>query len=288
MRTIEEWVRIAQHAAEVGGEVLQGYFGKLDPASITEKMANDWVSEADRSAETEIIALLRSESPEADILTEETGYIQVGSEASRYCWIIDPLDGTTNFIRGFPVWAVSIGLEHLTNPNAKWGEIVAGAVNIPPFHEMFTAGRGAGAFRNGIRFKSPIRRPLSSALLATGFPFRIRHLREPYMKVFAELLGRCADIRRPGAACVDLCYVALGVFDGFWELDLQPWDIAAGKLIIEEAGGVVEGFTPTDHPMTTGDVICGGQEIVKAVKASIQTAFRDHPLPRSIDKSPTR
>lgn len=276
-----QWIDVAVEAALTGGKVLNEYFRKVDPASIEQKRMGDWVSAADHASEDAILKLLRRRASGHKILTEESG--SFGSDgASEFCWIIDPLDGTTNFLRGFPVWAVSIALEHKLDPDRKWGDIVAGAIFIPSAEELFTAVSGEGAFRNQQKISVQINRKFSESLLATGFPFRTRELADQYIDLFREVLPRCADVRRAGAVAVDLCYTAAGTFDGFWELDLAPWDIAAGALIIKEAGGKVSNFQGGEDFLTSGDIIAGSPLIYSQLAEIVRRHF---PTPRDVDKS---
>jgi len=284
--SIEHWMEIAIQAAREGGDLLADYFRKVDPNSIQAKRLNDWVSEADRASEATIISLLSREAPSHSILTEEAGYLTTPeSKDSLFCWIIDPLDGTTNFLRGFPIWAVSVALEYRPDPTKRWGQIIAGAIAIPPTGEDFSAAKGVGAFRNRVRIRMGEGRDMAEALLGTGFPFRIRQLHNEYIELFRDLLGRCADVRRPGAVAVDLCYTALGVFDGFWELDLSPWDLAAGSLIIEEAGGRVSNFQGKLDILSSGDIVTANPRIFDELS---QTVLKYFPEPRPVDKSPPR
>lgn len=285
---VSEWrdlAKIACRAAQLGATILKEWFGKVNPASIEQKRVNDWVSSADRSSEEAIINFLSRQTPEMSIYTEEKGFIGSKQE-SKGCWLIDPLDGTTNFIRGFPVWAVSVGLEWERPTGAKWGEIVAGAIAIPSFREVFYAVKEGGAYRNEERL--PIlthSRNYSSALLCTGFPFRSPDYRESYLGMFGEVMKVCANIRRPGAVAIDLCYTALGAFDGFWELDLSPWDLAAGILIIRETGGNVFNFQGGEDVLTTGDIIAGRPPVLNLLQELVSKYF---PSPRVVDKTPAR
>jgi myo-inositol-1(or 4)-monophosphatase len=285
MPDYSNWVDIAVEAANLGGNILQGYFRKVDSNTVRAKSQNDWVSAADNASEQSIVSLLRKRVPDHAILTEESGYLPSLSGKADFCWIIDPLDGTTNFIRGFPIWAVSVALEHRPDPSARWGEIVAGSISIPPTNENFYAILGNGAFRNGKRFTLGEGHQLSEALLGTGFPFRIKHLRGKYVKLFGNLLGRCADVRRPGAVAVDLCYTAMGIFDGFWELDLSPWDVAAGGLIIKEAGGLISNFQGGADYLTTGDIVAGNRLLFNELQTTVREFFPDT---RPVNKSPSR
>lgn len=276
------WVKIAIEAAKKGGDVLNSYFRSVDPSTIEAKHVGDWVSDADRASEKAIVEFLTDKVPGHDILTEETGMIS-GSVGTEYCWIIDPLDGTTNFLRGFPVWAVSVALEYRPEPDKRWGRIVAGAIYIPPTDEMFYAVEGDGAFVNGERIRVSSDRSFQESLLATGFPFRTRDLAGQYIRLFGDILPRCGDVRRAGAVAVDLCYTAAGIFDGFWELDLAPWDIAAGALIIKEAGGMVSNFQAGGDFLSTGDIVAGNPDIFGELIEYVKRYFPD---PRNVNKAP--
>ncbi|MDP8239150.1 MAG: inositol monophosphatase family protein [Candidatus Hatepunaea meridiana] len=277
-----KWVDLAIEAAKLGGKILKGFVGKVNPASIETKSVGDWVSDADKSSEAAIISLLNQKAPGHDILAEEAGSIKAKSN-SAYRWIIDPLDGTTNFLRRFPVWAVSVALEYRSDPKERWGEIIAGAIHIPPTGETFWAGKGNGAFVDGKPIKVDEGRPFQESLLATGFPFRSRELGEKYIKLLGEILPRCADVRRAGAVAVDLCYTAGGIFDGFWELDLAPWDIAAGALIISEAGGKVSNFQGGEDFLSTGDIVAGNPLVFNELLKMVSNHF---PTERNVNKAP--
>ncbi len=279
---LERWMEIAVETAHVGGRILLEHYGRVDPASIHPKRLGDWVSAADQASESAIIEHLKRAAPGHDILTEETGLI-TGDASSPFRWIIDPLDGTTNFLRHFPVWAVSVALEARDDLALKWGTIVAGAIHIPPLNQTYWAGSNCGAFCDGRRISIGPGRPFDECLLATGFPFRTRELIDSYTELFAKLLKLCADVRRPGAVAVDLCNVAAGTFDGFWELDLAPWDIAAGSLIIKEAGGMVSNFQGGDDFLTSGDIIAGHPKIFPQLVRLVRESF---PRPRGVDKAP--
>ncbi len=278
----EEWVELAIEAARLGGKTLKGYIGAVDPVSIEAKRLGDWVSSADLASEAAIIKLLSRKAPGHEVLSEEAGLVR-RDKPSELRWIIDPLDGTTNFLRGFPIWAVSVALEHRPETNVKWGQIVAGAIHIPPTGETFWATVGGGAYADGMKITVGNGRPLRDSLLATGFPFRTRDMIDEYIKLFADVFRRCAGVRRAGAVAVDLCYTARGIFDGFWELDLAPWDLAAGALIIREAGGMVGDFHGDDDFLTTGDIVAGHPTIYNELTGIVKGYF---PTKRQVDKSP--
>jgi myo-inositol-1(or 4)-monophosphatase len=246
---------IAVKAARRAGAIINR--AALDAGSIevVRKRHNDFVTAVDRAAELAIIEIIRRAYPEHSILAEESG---AAAGDSDYTWIIDPLDGTTNFIHGFPQYAVSIAVRHR--------ELLAhGVVYDPSRNELFVASRGRGAFLNDRRIRVTRRAKLEDALIGTGFPFRDMSGLEEYLAMFRALVPRVAGIRRAGSAALDLCYVAAGRFDGFWETGLFPWDVAAGALMIQEAGGLV-GELNADLEggpgyLESGRIICGSPKI---------------------------
>lgn len=278
----EQLAQIAKEAAQIGGKTLVEYYGRVDPDTIQTKKMGDWVSAADKASEEKIVKFLSRELPDDEVLTEETDLIRP-SVSSGYRWIIDPLDGTTNFLRRIPIWSVSVALEDRNNRASKWGDIVAGAVYIPQRQEHYWAAEGVGAYCNDERLEVAPKRSFDECLLATGFPFRTRHLVDQYMGLFAKIMKNCADVRRMGAVTVDLCYTAAGIFDGFWELDLGPWDIAAGSLIIREAGGLVGNFQGGDDFLKTGDIVAGSPTLFPQLLAMVREFF---PEERDVDKAP--
>ena len=213
---------------------------------------NDFVTEVDRAAESAIIEELRRAYPDHAILAEESGE----SKAARmeYCWIIDPLDGTTNFIHGVPQYCVSIGLKHKD-------VITQGVVFDPVKNELFTATRGGGAYLNDKRIRVSKCDKLANALIGTGFPFRDGQDLDRYMAMFKAVTQATVGVRRPGAAALDLAYVAAGRFDGFWEMGLSPWDIAAGSLLIQEAGGLIGDLDGENKYLETGEVVAGNSKV---------------------------
>ena len=222
-------VNIAVRAARRAGEIIVRSLLHLEGLQVASKGRNDYVSEVDRAAEREIIAIIHKHYPQHAILAEESG----ASGDNETVWIIDPLDGTTNFLHGFPVFAVSIAVQ-------QRGRLEAGVIYDPMRQEIFSAARGAGAHLDNRRIRVSKQRGLDGALLATGFPFRDNDPNiDHYFAMFRALTLLTAGIRRPGAAALDLAYVAAGRVDGFWELGLKPWDTAAGTLLVQEAGGRV-------------------------------------------------
>ena len=244
-------LNIAIKAARRAATVINRASTQLDLLTVQTKSPNDFVTEVDHAAEKAIIEVLRDAFPGHGILAEESG--ETGPE-SEFNWIIDPLDGTTNFIHGFPQYAVSIA-------QTRNGVLEHAVVYDPTSNEMFTASRGSGAFLNDRRIRVPRRTRLNEALLGTGFPFRQFDNVDAYLGMFRELTQKTAGIRRPGAASLDLAYVAAGRLDGFWEMGLSPWDMAAGVLLIQEAGGLVSDLSGEGNFMTTGNVVAGSPKI---------------------------
>ncbi|WKB53987.1 inositol monophosphatase family protein [Eleftheria terrae] len=223
-------------AARAAGAIISRASMDLDLLRISTKSSpNDFVTEVDQAAEQVIIETLLTAYPGHGILAEESGRAH-GAKDSDYVWIIDPLDGTTNFIHGFPVYAVSIGL-------AYRGQVQQAVVYDPARNDLFYASKGRGAYLNDKRIRVSKRTRMGDALIGTGFPFRKGDNFQRYLKMFELMSQSCAGLRRPGAAALDLCYVAAGYYDGFFETGLNPWDVAAGSLMITEAGGLIGNFT---------------------------------------------
>jgi myo-inositol-1(or 4)-monophosphatase len=253
----------AVKAARKAGAIINRASLDLDLVRVASKGRNDFVTEVDRAAESAIVELLHKSYPDHAILAEESG----ASGNSEYTWIIDPLDGTTNFIHGFPQYAVSIALRHRDL-------ITQAVVYDPTRNELFTATRGRGAFLNERRMRVSKRDRLADCLIGTGFPFRqLEHLDE-YVAMFRRMTEQTAGIRRPGAAALDLAYVAAGRFDGFWELGLSPWDMAAGSLLILEAGGLVSNFEGNPHFLDDGRIVCGAPKIFPQLLALVSEVHR--------------
>jgi myo-inositol-1(or 4)-monophosphatase len=238
---------VAMTAAQCGGEVLRRFFRALDPSQVAEKAQNDFVSAADRASEEVITSYLASRTPGLGILAEEGG--AHGGAGSR--WVVDPLDGTANFVRSFPHFAVSVAL-------VVDGRVEVGAIYDPMRDELYSAARGAGAWCNGRRLRVTGRPGLGGALLTTGFPFRVHHLLDTYLRVFHDVFLEVAALRRPGAAALDLAHTAAGIFDAFFEFCLSPWDVAAGALLVREAGGVVTNLDGGDEIFAHGNVVAAG------------------------------
>jgi myo-inositol-1(or 4)-monophosphatase len=225
----------------------------VDLLRISSKAPNDFVTEVDQAAERAIIEVLLTAYPGHGILAEESGR-EHGAKDSDYLWIIDPLDGTTNFIHGFPVYAVSIAL-------AFKGQVQQAVVYDPSRNDLFYASKGRGAFLNDKRLRVSKRIRMSESLIGTGFPFRKGDNFKRYVQMFEAVMQNCAGLRRPGAAALDLCYVAAGYYDGFFETGLQPWDAAAGSLMITEAGGLIGNFTGDADFLYQREVVAGNPKI---------------------------
>ena len=223
------------HAARAAGAIINRAALDIESVRVSEKQSNDFVTEVDQAAEKAIIETLLTAYPQHGILAEESGQ-QHGNADSDFVWIIDPLDGTTNFIHGFPVYCVSIAL-------SVRGKIEQAVVYDPSRNDLFTATRGRGAFMNDRRIRVSKRIRMADCLLTTGFPFREGQNYEQFMQLFIEMMRCTAGLRRPGSAALDLAYVAAGFSDGFFETGLQPWDVAAGSLLVQEAGGLIGNFT---------------------------------------------
>ena len=249
-------IETAVEAAKAGGEVALASWRNLTAGEVSEKKLNDFVTDADRESEEGIVARIRESFPADNFLGEEGG--RRGTDPEARTWIIDPIDGTSNFIAGFPFWCVSVAAREGT-------ELVAGVVWDPLRGELYTAERGSGAFRNGARIRVTGREGLGGAFLATGFPFRSREKIDLYLSIFRELFLQARAIRRAGSAALDLSMVAAGVFDGFFEFRLSIWDIAAGALLIEEAGGKLTDFSGGTRFWERGNIIAGTPGVVDGI-----------------------
>jgi len=239
-------IEIAIEAARRGAAVLLGYWERIGKEEADLKARNDWVSTADRESEAAINEFLAQERPDDATLGEETG--SSGTSANRRTWIIDPLDGTSNYLQHFPIWSVSIALK-------QGEEIVAGVVHEPLRDLFFTAERGAGAFRNGQPMHVSDQQKVEASFLTTGFPFRAQQYVDIYTNIFRDIIMVAKGVRRPGSAALDLAYTAAGVFDGFFEIHLAAWDIAAGSLLVTEAGGTISDFSGGDRWLSRGNIV---------------------------------
>ena len=254
-------LNIAIRAARAAGNIIIRQIDQAQDLPANEKSKNDFVTEVDRQAENVIIDTLLKAYPKHAILAEESGT----RGNSEYIWIIDPLDGTTNFMHGFPHYAVSIALQHK-------GVLQQAVIYDPLRQELFTASRGDGAYLNDRRIRVSKRKELKGALLGTGFPFREGADLELFIRSLRALSPFTAGIRRAGAATLDLAYVACGRLDGFWEFGLKPWDMAAGILLIEEAGGMLSDINGNNDHLVTGNICAANQSLYKDLLIHLQTA----------------
>jgi myo-inositol-1(or 4)-monophosphatase len=254
-------INIAVKAARRAGQIINRASHDLDVLKVSTKQPNDFVTEVDRAAEAAIVETLREAYPQYGILAEESG--ASGGAGSEWQWIIDPLDGTTNFIHGLPQYAVSIAL-------ARNGTVEQAVVFDPNRNELFTASKGGGAFLNDRRIRVSRRDRLQEALVGTGFPYRAFDHIDAYLDIFKELTRRTAGLRRPGAASLDLAYVACGRYDGFWEFGLSPWDMAAGALLISEAGGLVSDLKGDAGWLESGNIVAGTPKVFAPLLGIVQ------------------
>ncbi len=257
----DDFLDAVEAVARAGADRLLGYWRHLEPGEIDEKARNDLVTDADRASESAILEEIGHRFPDHTVLSEEAGWSQRAGTGPT--WVVDPLDGTTNFVHGFPHFAVSVGV-------VLDGRVVAGVIIDPVKGDVFRAARGAGAHWNGQPCRISDRPDLSGSLIATGFPFRAHRLLDPYLAIFREVFLGCSGIRRPGAAALDFAYTACGIFDGFFEFRLSPWDVAAGSLIVEEAGGTVTDMDGGEDFLTTGDVLCGPPGVHRGLLEIVQ------------------
>jgi myo-inositol-1(or 4)-monophosphatase len=248
-------VNIAVRAARRAGEIMVRQWNQLETLRVTDKGRNDYVTQVDLLAEETIVEMIRDHYPDHAVLAEESG----ASGEHDYVWIIDPLDGTTNYLHGFPVFSVSIAVAHR-------GELQHAVVYDPLRQEIFTATRGQGAQLDGRRIRVSKQTHLAGSLIATGFPYRDHQTNiDQYLQMLRAVMLESSGVRRPGSAALDLCYVAAGRVDGFWELGLNKWDIAAGALVIREAGGRISDFQGSDHYLDSGNVIAGNPKVYAAL-----------------------
>ena len=240
----------AVKAARRAGGIINRASRNLDILSVTQKGISDFVSEVDREAEQAIIKMLHEAYPNHSILAEESG----AAGKSEFQWIIDPLDGTTNFLHGFPQYAVSIALAHK-------GVMTQAVIYDPTRNDLFTATRGTGAYLNDHRIRVSKRIKLQQSLLGTGFPFKEFEHVDNYLAMLRDLTQKTSGLRRAGAATLDLAYVAAGRLDGFWEFGLSPWDMAAGSLLITEAGGLVGDLEGNSGYLESGNIVAANPKL---------------------------
>lgn len=258
-------VTIAVRAARAAGNIIVRNMDRIDRLTIAHKKNNDFVTEVDHQAEAAIIDLLKQSYPDHGILAEESGQ---QDENAEYQWIIDPLDGTTNFLHGFPQFAVSIALKHKAR-------LEAAVIYDPVSQELFTAARGDGAQLNEKRIRVSGHVGLKGTLLSTGFPYTDQSYLDTYLETMKALMAPAAGIRRPGSAALDLAWLAAGRTDGFWEFNLNAWDIAAGALIVREAGGIVTDFRGNDGYLESGDIIAASPKVFPEMLKIIESCVRN-------------
>lgn len=258
-------VNIAVRAARAAGNIIVRNMDRIDRLNIATKRVNDFVSEVDQQAEAAIIEVIRQAYPDHGIYAEESGLQQ---ENSEFQWIIDPLDGTTNYLHGFPQFSVSIALK------AK-ARLEAAVIYDPLSQELFTAARGEGAQMNEKRIRVSGHKGLKGALLGTGFPYTDQTYLDTYLDTMKALMAPAAGIRRPGSAALDLAWLAAGRTDGFWEFNLNAWDIAAGALIVREAGGIVTDFFGNDGYLDSGDIIAASPKVFPEMLKIIEPRVRN-------------
>lgn len=255
---MRSYLEVAIRAAKEAGRIQSLHCGQ--PNRVEYKGEINPVTEVDRLCEQTLVRLIGEAFPDHDILTEETAFEQKGSP---FRWVLDPLDGTTNYLHGYPYFAVSVGLE-------IDGEIRTGVAYDPIRDELFWAEKGKGAFLNGMKLAVSQTDRLGQSLLCTGFPYNVRERVDFYLSFFRQFLLKSLAVRRPGSAVLDLCYLAAGRFDGFWELELQPWDVAAGSLIVVEAGGKVTGLRGQPFSIYSREMVASNGLIHEEMLRSIE------------------
>lgn len=258
-------VNIAQRAARQAGTLLRRAAEDVQALKVERKGLNDFVTEVDRASEAKIVEIIRKAYPDHGFLGEESGLQEGKGEGRDWLWVIDPLDGTTNFIHGFPQFCISIALKHK-------GRVEHALVYDPMRDEEFTASRGRGAALNGRRLRMTQPAGLEGTLIGTGFPFRqdqAEHM-DAYLAMFKDIAASTAGLRRPGAAALDLAWLAAGRLDGFFEMGLQEWDIAAGSLLVTEAGGLIGDLNGRPNYLESGHVVAGSAKVFKGLLQKIQ------------------
>ena len=267
-------IEIATEAARRGAAVLLRYWEQLGKDDADLKARNDWVSDADRESEAAILSFIREQRPHDAVLGEESGRTAAMRDGGGDgVWIVDPLDGTSNYLQHFPVWSISIGL-------LRGSAIVAGLIYEPLRDIFYTAERGAGAFRNGARMSVSSQQGVEGSFLATGFPFRAQQFVKTYCSIFHDVISVAKGVRRAGSAALDLAYTAAGTFDGFFEMHLSPWDVAAGSLLVTEAGGVVSDFSGGQRWLERGNIVGAPAPVHRDLVAMINKYVREDQLDR--------
>jgi myo-inositol-1(or 4)-monophosphatase len=257
-----EFLEIAVKAAKLAGQIIVEHLGKISKKDIDLKKASDFVTIIDKESEKVIIDTIKKHFPDHLFLAEES-LKECGRETYR--WIIDPLDGTTNYIHSYPVFSISIALEYKE-------EIIVGVILDPLRNELFWTEKGTGAYLNCAPIEVS-KVEMSESLVTTGFPFRSKEMIDTYMKLFKNVFLKVGDLRRSGSAALDLAYLACGRCDGFFEFGLSPWDIAAGSLLIKEAGGIVTDFAGDAHYLGTGNIVAGNPAIHKEILEEVKNVF---------------
>ncbi len=263
-------VNIAVRAARAAGDVIVRSMDRLDRVQVESKGRYDFVCDIDHQAERTIVETLHRAYPDHAILAEESGTQGPGSEEATYTWIIDPLDGTANFLHGFPHIGVSIAVQ-------RYQQLEAAVIYDPVRQELFTASRGNGAQLDGRRIRVTQQRGVEGALVGTGFPLKKPPLLPGYLRMFTSMAERVEDMRRAGSAALDLAYVAAGRLDGYFELGLNPWDIAAGTLIVREAGGIVTDLQGEDQALATGHIVAGTPKVHNGILNTLQPYVAELP-----------
>ena len=254
-------LNVAVKAARAAGALINRAALDVEAVRVSLKQTNDFVTEVDRAAEAAIIETLLTAYPAHGILAEESGS-EHGAKDAEFVWIIDPLDGTTNFIHGFPFYCVSIAL-------SVRGKVEQAVVYDPTRNDIYSASKGRGAYVNDRRLRVGKRTRLQDCLISTGFPYRPGDKLKPYLNMLGEVMSQCAGVRRPGAAALDLAYVAAGLTDGFFETGLQPWDVAAGSLLVTEAGGLIGNFTGDADFLHQGECVAANPKIYGQLVATL-------------------
>jgi len=259
-------LNIAIRAARKAGNLIAKHYETPDAVEASQKGDNDFVTNVDREAERLIIEVIRKSYPQHTVISEECG--ELTGEDQDVQWIIDPLDGTTNFIKHLPHFAVSIAVRIK-------GRTEVAVVYDPMRNELFTSSRGQGTQLNGYRLRGSTARDLDGTILATGFPFKCKQHSATYINLLGKLFTQCADFRRSGSAALDLAYVAAGRVDGFFEIALKPWDYAAGDLLVREAGGLVTNFVGSHEYWQSGNLVAGNPRVVKAMLSAMRDELSD-------------
>lgn len=258
------YLPVAVQSAKAGGKILMARLGKLKPSELSRKGKHDWVTAADRASEAAIIRTIKRTFPTHTFRAEESAPT---AAAAEYQWVIDPLDGTVNYIHRFPMFCVSVAL-------MKQGRLEVGVIFDPSRNELFTAQRGRGAWLNGRRIHVSPSRTFADTMLATGFPFRAQRYLDLYLTSFRRIFLKTGFVRRAGSAALDLAYTACGRFDGFWEMSLSAWDMAAGALLVEEAGGKVSDFFGRADYLDNGHIAAGTRVVHKNLVKILTPIFK--------------